>query len=74
MFPGMSSSWVTIPVEVERPEKPIQFGRDRAHLAALLSEGQIEAVIIPGDTGYQSIFGGGELVSDMESFSGCWST
>lgn len=59
-----------LPVKVERPEKPMQFGRDRAHLAALLSEGKIDAVIIPGDTGYQSIFGGGELVSDMESFPG----
>jgi hypothetical protein len=59
-----------LPVKVERPEKPMQFGRDRTHLAALLSEGKIDAVIIPGDTGYQSIFGGGELVSDMESFPG----
>ena len=48
----------------------MQFGHDRAHLAALLSKGEIDAVIIPGDTGYQSIFGAGELVSDMESFPG----
>jgi 4,5-dihydroxyphthalate decarboxylase len=59
-----------LPVKVERPEKPMQFGKDRSHLGSLLSQGKIDAVIVPGDTGYQSIFGGGELVRDMESFPG----
>ena len=34
-------------------------------------------MIIPGNTGYQSIFGGAELVGDMEIFPGgkvCWMT
>ena len=59
-----------LPVKVERPQTPMGFGKDKDHLGKLLSEGQLDAVILPGDTGYQAIFGGGPLVRDMESFSG----
>ena len=59
-----------LPVKVERPETPMQFGQDRDHLGRLLSEGKIDGVILPGDTGYHSIFGGGPLVRAMKSFPG----
>jgi 4,5-dihydroxyphthalate decarboxylase len=59
-----------LPVTVERPETPMQFGGDRDHLGGLLSQGKIDGVILPGDTGYHSIFGGGPLVRAMESFPG----
>jgi 4,5-dihydroxyphthalate decarboxylase len=59
-----------LPVKVERPDKPTQFGQDQPHLAKLLSEGKLGAVIIPGDTGYPAIFGGGETTREMEKFPG----
>jgi len=59
-----------LPVNVERPEKPVQFGQDQPHLGKLLSEGRLDAVIIPGDTGYPAIFGGGRTTRNMEKFPG----
>ena len=59
-----------LPVTVERPDKPIQFGQDQPHLGKLLSEGKLGGVIIPGDTGYPAIFGGGETTREMEKFPG----
>jgi len=59
-----------LPVEVERPPKPVQFGQDQPHLGKLLSEGKLGGVIIPGDTGYPAIFGGGETTREMEKFPG----
>src|SRR4030095_10129546 len=59
-----------LPVKVERPERPAQFGQDQPHLGKLLSEGKLGAVIIPGDTGYPAIFGGGETTREMEKFPG----
>ncbi|HEY7220560.1 MAG TPA: hypothetical protein VH985_19450, partial [Candidatus Binatia bacterium] len=38
--------------------------------ASFLSEGKLDAVIIPGDTGYPAIFGGGETTREMEKFPG----
>jgi hypothetical protein len=48
----------------------VQFGQEARHLAELLSKGEIGGVIVPGDTGYHSIFGGGRLERTMESFPG----
>ena len=48
----------------------MQFGQDQPHLGKLLSEGRLDAVIIPGDTGYPAIFGGGETTREMEKFPG----
>jgi 4,5-dihydroxyphthalate decarboxylase len=59
-----------LPVKVERPDKAMQFGQDQPHLGKLLSEGKLDAVIIPGDTGYPAIFGGGETTREMEKFPG----
>jgi 4,5-dihydroxyphthalate decarboxylase len=57
-----------LPVIVERPAVPVQFGQDQAHLGRLLSEGELAAVIIPGDTGYQAIFGAGRTTRAMKEF------
>ena len=59
-----------LPVEVARPATPVQFGQEARHLGELLSKGEIGGVILPGDTGYHSIFGGGRLVRTMESYPG----
>jgi 4,5-dihydroxyphthalate decarboxylase len=59
-----------LPVKVERPDVPMEFGKDGAHLGSQLSEGKLDGVILPGDTGYHSIFGGGRLMRAMESFPG----
>jgi 4,5-dihydroxyphthalate decarboxylase len=59
-----------LPVEVERPTTPVQFGQEPRYLGELLSNGEIGGVILPGDTGYHSIFGGGRLVRRMESYPG----
>jgi 4,5-dihydroxyphthalate decarboxylase len=59
-----------LPVAVERPEKPAQFGQDQPHLGKLLAQGKLGGVIIPGDTGYPAIFGGGKTTREMEKFPG----
>jgi 4,5-dihydroxyphthalate decarboxylase len=59
-----------LPVEVQRPATPVQFGQETRHLGELLSKGEIGGVILPGDTGYPSIFGGGRLARTMESYPG----
>lgn len=59
-----------LPVAVERPEKPAQFGQDQPQLGKLLSEGKLSGVIIPDDTGYPAIFGGGKTTREMEKFPG----
>ena len=59
-----------LPVKIERPDKPMQFGQDQPHLGKLLSDGKLGGVIIPGDTGYPAIFGGGETTREMEKFPG----
>jgi hypothetical protein len=51
-----------LPVKIERPDKPMQVGQDQLHLGKLLSDGKLGGVIVPGDTGYPAIFGGGETV------------
>ena len=59
-----------LPVKIDRPDKPMQFGQDQPHLGKLLSDGKLGGVIIPGDTGYPAIFGGGETTREMEKFPG----
>jgi hypothetical protein len=59
-----------LPVKLERPEKPMQFGHDQPHLGQLLAAEKLSAVIIPGDTGHRAIFGGGRTVSNMQKFAG----
>jgi 4,5-dihydroxyphthalate decarboxylase len=59
-----------LPVKLERPIKPMQFGQDQPHLGQLLAEEKLSAVIIPGDTGHHAIFGGGRTVRNMQNFTG----
>src|SRR5438094_7817107 len=50
-----------LPVKVERLDPPQPFGHEKPHLAKLLSEGDIHAALVAGDSGYPGLFGGGAL-------------
>jgi 4,5-dihydroxyphthalate decarboxylase len=59
-----------LPVKVERLEPPPPFGQEKAQLAQLVSEGKLAAALVPGDSGYISLFGGGILPETMGKFPG----
>jgi 4,5-dihydroxyphthalate decarboxylase len=59
-----------LPVKVERLEPPPPFGQEKAQLAQLVSEGKLAAALVPGDSGYTSLFGGGNLPRTMGTFPG----
>jgi 4,5-dihydroxyphthalate decarboxylase len=59
-----------LPVKVERLEPPPPFGEEKQQLAKLLSEGELHAALVPGDSGYLGIFGGGALPKMMGQFPG----
>jgi 4,5-dihydroxyphthalate decarboxylase len=59
-----------LPVRVERLEPPPPFGEEKPHLAKLLSEGEIHAALVAGDSGYTGLFGGGVLPKAMGEFPG----
>ncbi len=59
-----------LPVKVERLDPPPPFGEEKAHLAKLLSQGELHAALVPGDSGYLGIFGGGALPKTMGEFPG----
>jgi hypothetical protein len=59
-----------LPVKVERLDPPPPFGEEKAHLAKLLSEGELHAALVAGDSGYFGIFGGGTLPKAMGQFPG----
>lgn len=59
-----------LPVQVERLDPPAPFGEEKLHLSRFLSEGRLHAAIVPGDSGYRGIFGGGSLPQMMGQFSG----
>lgn len=59
-----------LPVKVERLEPPPPFGEEKHQLAKLLSEGELHAALVPGDSGYLGIFGGGALPKTMGQFPG----
>ena len=54
-----------LPVKVERLDPPPPFGQEKPHLARLLSEGKLQAVLVAGDSGYLGLFGGGSLPKAM---------
>jgi 4,5-dihydroxyphthalate decarboxylase len=58
-----------LPVKVERLEPPAPFGQEKQHLARMVSDGKLEAAIVPGDFGYLGIFGG-KLAATMGKFPG----
>jgi 4,5-dihydroxyphthalate decarboxylase len=54
-----------LPVKVERLDPPPPFGQEKPHLAKLLSEGELQAALVAGDSGYLGLFGGGSLPKAM---------
>ena len=52
-------------VKVERLDPPPPFGQEKPHLARLLSEGELQAALVAGDSGYLGLFGGGSLPKAM---------
>jgi 4,5-dihydroxyphthalate decarboxylase len=52
-------------VKVERLDPPPPFGQEKPHLAKLLSEGELQAALVAGDSGYLGLFGGGSLPKAM---------
>ena len=59
-----------LPVKVERIEPPPPFGQEKAQLAELLSKGELGAALVPGDSGYLGLFGGGSMPKQMEKSPG----
>ncbi len=57
-------------VKVERLDPPPPFGEEKSHLAKLVSEGELAAALVPGDSGYRGLFGGGTLPKQMGQFPG----
>jgi 4,5-dihydroxyphthalate decarboxylase len=59
-----------LPVKVERIDPPPPFGQEKAQLAELVSKGVLGAALVPGDSGYLGLFGGGEVPHEMGKFPG----
>jgi 4,5-dihydroxyphthalate decarboxylase len=59
-----------LPVKVERLDPPPPFGQEKPHLARLVSEGELGAALVAGDSGYPALFGGGSLPGVMGQFPG----
>jgi 4,5-dihydroxyphthalate decarboxylase len=59
-----------LPVKVERLDPPPPFGKEKSHLAKLVSEGELGAALVAGDSGYPGLFGGGSLPKQMGVFPG----
>lgn len=57
-------------VKVERLDPPPPFGQEKPHLARLLSEGELQAALVAGDSGYLGLFGGGSLPRAMGEYRG----
>jgi len=59
-----------LPVRVERLDPPTPFGKEKPHLSRLLSQGELHAALVAGDSGYPGLFGGGVLPRTMGEFPG----
>jgi 4,5-dihydroxyphthalate decarboxylase len=59
-----------LPVKVERLDPPPPFGQEKPHLAKLVSEGELQAALVAGDSGHLGLFGGGSLPKAMGEFPG----
>ncbi len=57
-----------LPVKVERIDPPPPFGQEKTQLSQLVSEGKLGAALVPGDSGYTALFGGGTLPETMGKF------
>ena len=59
-----------LPVKVERLDPPPPFGQEKAPLAERVSNGTLGAALVPGDSGFHGIFGGGSVAGEMGQFPG----
>ena len=59
-----------LPVKVERIESPPPFGEEKLQLAKMLSEGALHGAVVPGDSGYLGLFGGGQTPKIMAAYPG----
>ena len=59
-----------LPVKVERIEPAPPFGKEKLQLSQLLSEGVLHGALVPGDSGYLGLFGGGSTPPMMASYPG----
>jgi 4,5-dihydroxyphthalate decarboxylase len=59
-----------LPVKVERLDPPPPFGEEKAPLAERVSNGDLGAALVPGDSGYRALFGGGSVAEEMGRFPG----
>lgn len=59
-----------LPVKVERIDPPPPFGKEKLQLSKLLSEGVLHGAIVPGDSGYLGLFGGGSTPPMMAQYPG----
>ena len=59
-----------LPVKVERIDPPPPFGEEKLQLSKLLSEGALHAAVVPGDSGYLGLFGGGSTPKLMAKYPG----
>jgi 4,5-dihydroxyphthalate decarboxylase len=59
-----------LPVKVERLDPPPPFGQEKAQLAEMVSKGILAAALVPGDSGYLGLFGGGSVPKEMGKFPG----
>ena len=59
-----------LPVKVERIDPPPPFGEEKLQLSKMLSEGELHGAVVPGDSGYLGLFGGGETPPMMAAYPG----
>jgi 4,5-dihydroxyphthalate decarboxylase len=59
-----------LPVKVERIDPPPPFGQEKLQLSKMLSEGALHGAVVPGDSGYLGLFGGGETPPMMAAYPG----
>ena len=55
---------------MERLDPVPPFGQEKLHLSKLLSQGELHAALVAGDSGYLGLFGGGTLPKAMGEFPG----
>lgn len=59
-----------LPVKVERIDPPPPFGQEKDQLAEMVSKGALGVALVPGDSGYRGLFGGGSVPREMGKFPG----
>jgi 4,5-dihydroxyphthalate decarboxylase len=59
-----------LPVKVERIDPPPPFGQEKLALSKMLSEGVLHGAVVPGDSGYLGLFGGGSTPPMMAKYPG----